>query len=339
MSASASASSSLPTVAFSARTGAVLSGEGRLDDVDLSLLRFSAPKETAGGGGAGGEAEDGKKPAGGGSERSCTARAFLLPGKGALKVAFRGASIARVTHARRDAHTVFVEVAEGAGKRRGAPQQTHTRMHAFLATLDARVLEVAKANVTAWFSHRMNDDLVEEYYRGGLTGGGGGLLARFVVSGAPELPEPLAAGACVDVTMQLVGLQFRSQYFTCVWKVAAVRAADPPPAPPLRRASEDGGFFLLDDDEDDGGGEADGDDDSDLDEASLGPTAEVCAEMRQALASRLAAAEQAWADQAAAASGRVAAARAAADRLEAAPLSDLATLAELEEALETLTKM
>ena len=263
------ASASLPTIAFGA-AGNVLAELGRasaLADIDFSQLRFSAPKD----------AEDN------GDSKVCIAKAFLLPGKGSLKVRLT-APVVKVTHSRRDAHTIAVSTSASG-------------LQAFLLALDARVLEVAQVSTDAWFMSKMNADLIEEYYRGcTAVQHGHGTVGRFVVDGAPELPAAIEAGASVDVVFQLVGLQFRPQYFTCVWKVVKASSADLPPAalqslPPApeevvvpkkkQQQKQQQPVFVpptTDDDEEDFAG-------SDDDDA--GPTAEERAELRQALMSKL----------------------------------------------------
>ncbi len=268
--------SAVPTIAFDAGSanGVVLPDAGKIAsmaDFDAAALRFTAPKE----------AEDK------GDSKVCTARAFLLPGKGALRLMLRGAAVAKVTHSRRDAHTVSVAMPPRAGP-----------LQAFLLALDARVLEVAQSSTDAWFMHKMNADLVEEYYRGSTHG----TVCRFVVDGTLELPPVVEGahvdGARVDMVLQLVGLQFRPQYFTCVWKVlrasaaVAVEASDASDAseasdgekedapPPLHKKKTRKNLqFAF---EDDSLPSSDNEDDE-----YVGPTAEQRAELRQSLMEKL----------------------------------------------------
>jgi len=250
------------SLTFDSRTGDVASG----GQIDLCKLRFSAPKD----------AEDR------GDSKVCTARAFLLPGKGALRLEVHCAELAKVTHSRRDAHTLtFAQAASQS-----------CAFTSFLMSLDARVLEVAKASTDVWFMHKMNADLVEEYYRGSTAPTvGHGIGARFVIDATPQLPDALVAGARVDIVLQLIGLQFRPQYFTCVWKVLS-SAASPLPEEavaeqqPVRRrrtspaaATAPAVPAFLDDEE----GERDDDDAGEY----AGPDAEQRAELRRTLMDRL----------------------------------------------------
>lgn len=288
----------------------------------FSALRFTAPKE----------AEDR------GDSKVCTARAYLLPNKSAMRLTLNNASIAKVTHSRRDAHTAFVHV---------AASRRHSMLSEFLVNLDARVLQVAQSNTDVWFMHRMNADLVEEYYRG-CSGAAGGAQGRFVLV-AESLPPDLllVAAACscptappprLDLSLQLVGLQFRPQYFTCVWRIVYARLSPTPiplPEPqqeeteaekekerPRERKPPRSMLFLDAGADEDEGADADADEDEDI-----GPSAEERAEMREALMARLRALE---ADHAT----RVDALRAMIRRLDtSSPRELIGALCEIEETL------
>ena len=293
----------VPSIAFGA-DGDVQPDLGRsasLAGLDLQLLRFTAPKD----------AEDR------GDSKVCTARAFLLPGKGSLRIRLTSVPVTKVTHSRRDAHTLSVSVGQGG------------ELQSFLLALDARVLEVAQASTDAWFMSKMNADLVEEYYRGCSAAQlGHGSVGRFVVDGAPELPTAIAAGASVDVLLQLVGLQFRPQYFTCVWKVVRAAAANaqvqpaeeahpPPKTGPKRQPS-----FAF---SNDGDGEGDASDD---DGCTAGPTAEERAELRQGLMTKLMSLESYELD-------RIDALREMIRALDAASIDDLGVLGDVDTRLSS----
>lgn len=300
------ASASLPTIAFGPASR-VLPDLGRtasLGDLDFSQLRFSAPKD----------AEDR------GDSKVCVSRAFLLPGKSSLKVRLTRATVSRVTHSRKDAHTVSVSIAQGG------------ELQAFLLALDARALEVAQANVDAWFMSKMNADLVEEYYRG-CSGAqfGQGSVGRFVIDGTPELPAAFSEpGAAADVLLQLVGLQFRPQYFTCVWKVVKATAA-PEPEPEeeeevgaLRMKTNRFAFaFAESDDEEDGRGGGYESDDG----ISGGPTAEERLALRQELLAKLTSLESYERE-------RIDALREMIAMLDAASIDDLGVIGEVDTRLE-----
>jgi hypothetical protein len=176
--------------------------------------------------------------------------------------------------------------------------------------LDERVIEVAKNSVDAWFLHRMDPDLVEEYYRGNsATDIRHGIVARFVVEGTCKLE----VGGAVDLTMQFHGVQFRRQYFTATWKlVSSVPAADP-----HHKVADD--RFVFD------GSASDAEDAEDAEDED-GPNADECAEMRQGLMARLLDAENVHLD----ALDRV---REMVHALEASSITDIRTLEEVERLL------
>lgn len=300
--------------------------------LDLSQLRFAFPKDSST------------------SEKACTSRAYMLPGKGAFRIALMSATVDRVTHARQDFHTLFVRMpplafsspATTTGKSKGKSNSNSkirskdpSDLKKFADALDLRVLEVAKANISDWFKRAMNGDLVEEYYRGSTTTAP---AVRFVLAGA-TLPDALEEGKIVDAVLQLVSLEFRTQYFTCVWKVVS---ASPAVSPSNEEEEEDdddethdagrlvgGGFGFFPDDEED---PTYGDEEDEDEDAGGGPLSEDRKEIREALVARLSTLEAAWASQAEAA-------RAKADRFKAAITTlatedDLAALASVDALLD-----
>lgn len=136
-----------------------------------------------------------------------------------------------------------------------------------LMRLDERVVEAAKNNSMAWFEHEMTSDMVEDYHRGLVTVDqkSSGMIARIVVD-ALGVPVP---GASADVELQLRGIVFKRQFFTCVWKLVSVKE------------SSDTDLFQRDAD--------DVVDEEDDEEAA--PSAAECEEWRQALMSTLLARE------------------------------------------------
>jgi hypothetical protein len=256
-------------------------GAGHHEDV-LAALRFTPPRQT--------NSTDGGE--------ACLARAYVMPGRSALRVAFPSCRIVKVR-----GQTVHAR----------APREALD----LLMSLDERVIEVAKNSVDAWFLHRMDPDLVEEYYRGNsATDIRHGIVARFVVEGTCKLE----VGAAVDLTMQFHGVQFRRQYFTATWKlVSSVPAVDPQHAVTTDR-------FVFRGSDDGGASDQEGDDPDAEDEDEDGPNAEECAEMRQALMARLLDAENVHMD----ALDRV---REMVHALEASPITDIRTLEEVERLL------
>jgi hypothetical protein len=230
------------------------------------------------------------------TDEECLAKAFIMPGKTPLRLRVRGCLVTKVAESRKNSPTMFVRASGGSS------------LTAYAMALDDHVVQVAKTNIDAWFLHKMNADLVEEYYRGSTaTDSTHGVVGRFVLSG--RLPETLAVGASYDLTLHLVGVQFRRQYFTAVWTLLAHDAVEADQAPPA--------FFESSEEEDD-----------EEDDDYAGPAGEEeCAELRQAVTARLLAAECAQEE-------RLHAVRDLIRVLDAAPLRDLRTLADVEERLE-----
>lgn len=197
-------------------------------DLDWSELKFSAPKKAASS-----------------SDHSCIARASFGSDRSAFQITLKGASVDRVTHTRADFHTLFVRlpvgpvVKEKKGKKSSAVTVSGGDLKKFTDSLDLHVMEVAKGKVEEWFNRSMSEDLIEEYYRGSTTSAQT-LSTRFVISG--DLSDRLSAGSPLDITVQLVGVQFRSQYFTCVWKIVSL-------SEPVIESK--GGFGFFPDDEED----------------------------------------------------------------------------------------
>lgn len=226
----------------------------------LSRVRFAAPRPCA--------ADTGDV---------CMARAYLMPARTAFRIRVRSCGIVKTCESRKNCYTLYVKTSE----RRSRSSLTH-----FLMSLDARVIEVAKANVDAWFKHNMNADLIEEYYKGNTTPIiDHGVAARFAVDGRlppsiKQLVGPSTAG-CADLHLQLVGVQFRRQYFTCIWKVISCD-----PSPTAAAALLVNNCLLTSDDED-----ADQDADRELGD-EFGPTPDEYADMRACLMDRLLALER-----------------------------------------------
>lgn len=159
-------------------------------------------------------------------------RAFVPPNKQAVRLVLPGAVVVRVSESRRTTSTVYLRVARRATR--------------FLLNLDAHVVATAQENSKDWFAVQMNPSLIEEYYHGSCAADREhGLLAKLVLDG--HAPPECQPGARLDVEVQLVGIQFRRQYFTAAWKAVAVRA------PPQRA------FVFVEDD--DGASSAAGDGD------------------------------------------------------------------------------
>ena len=143
---------------------------------------------------------------------SSDSRVFVATVSGSSKFVLKldTAEVASLTRSRRHTYTLIAGVAEGAA--------------AFLARMDQHVVRVVKANVRTWFEHSMNKNLVDEYYRRSSQHGEQGRpLGRFVLHSEAPPPESLEVGAPARLTLQMVGLQFRQQYFTCVWKLVSVK--------------------------------------------------------------------------------------------------------------------
>lgn len=218
---------------FNAKFDASSAGHGDFlesIDVDWSQLKFSAPKKASSSAST--------------SDLSCTARASFGSNRSVFQITLNGATVDRVTHTRADFHTLFVRMPMGPVVKEGKKKSrviAGGNLKAFSDSLDLHVIDVAKGKVDEWFNRTMSGDLIEEYYRGSTTSAPS---LRFVISG--EVSDRLTAGSIVNITVQLVGVQFRSQYFTCVWKIVSLEDA-----PVVVAVAEQGGFgFFPEDDED-----------------------------------------------------------------------------------------
>jgi hypothetical protein len=232
---------------------------------EWSHLKFTAPKKSAAS-----------------SELSCIARTNVNgSSKNAFVLTLNGGTVDRVTHTRTDFHTLFVKLPTGSssGKKKNAGGSLGSlggELKKFVDSLDKHVIDVAKGKVDEWFNRTMSGDLVEEYYRGSTTSAPS---LRFVISG--DLPdEKLLSGALVNVSLQLVGVQFKSQYFTCVWTIADIEEAHEPVD--LEDISDKGFGFFPDDEED----PEEDDEELNLDEED-GPTFEERRDMIESETARL----------------------------------------------------
>jgi hypothetical protein len=191
-----------------------------------------------------------------------------------LQVRVRRAELVRVIETRRNRPTLVLRV----------PKPT-TRA---LIELDEHCVAVAQGNVEQWFGRDVDPGLVEEYFHASTVADRSrGLLARFSVTGpppAPLPPTPAGARTIIDVTLQLVGLNFLRQHFVAQWKVVDLRSAAP-----LRadgRGNTDDASTDDDDDDDEDGAFGRGD-------LTVGPTPDEYDEMVADLRTHLDAERQA----------------------------------------------
>jgi hypothetical protein len=200
-----------------------------------------------------------------------------MPGRTAFRIWVRSCSIVKICESRKHCHTLYVksnDFRDPLPTSRSKRGSSLPSLLQFLVGVDTRVMDVAKSNVDAWFNHNMNADLIEEYYKGGTAPLlEHGITARFAVEG--RLPPSVKVNAGVDIHLQLAGVQFRRQYFTCIWKFLACEPAPHGPAD---------GCLLGSDDE--------GDDSDALAGEDSGPTAEEYEDMRSAVMERLLACER-----------------------------------------------
>jgi hypothetical protein len=245
-------------------------------DANFSAVRFIPPGERT---------KDGQG-------QTCLVKAVVIPGKGELRINMLGCEMVGVRESRKNAPTLLAK----------APKQAL----ALLMQLDEHVLQVAKANIDTWFLHAMHGDLVEEYYRGATdTHIKHGVMARFVIEGALDTDVDLAtSGNLVDLQLRFVGVKFRRQHFTPVWKLIAAT-----PSSPQASACA----FVSEDEE----------------EEEVGPSHEEYSEMRQALMARLISLES---EQ----ESRVDHVRAMISALDASPCYDLHTLDETTSRLDDM---
>lgn len=178
-------------------------------------LRFKTPRD----------AEDGSY--------LCTAA--LAPGSKRLHVCATNASIKSVTDGVSKTRKITVNLSKDQARQ-------------FMA-LDAVVLDYVKLHVEQWFDGKMDDALVEEYYRPTVVAdSGNGVCAKLHVV-SKGLPKDLREGDH-SLRLQLLGIQFRKQHFTLVWKYVD-RAVPPPPEEDASDAGQVKQAEQEDDDEDD----------------------------------------------------------------------------------------
>jgi hypothetical protein len=222
-------------IEFDQRAGAP---DGGPSDFPFEQLRFNTPKS----------AKDSESRDGGEVSKVCVAAAVVAPGAGTLSLLLRGCQVVKVVRGRHSAHTLYVRDVDRSG------------VTEFIAALDAHVLTVAKASTEPWFAHRLDEDLVEEYYRNSLTTlHGHGTVARFLMDdgkgtetlcaavaealgdvGDDEDHGAAAAASGIDVELRLAGIQFRPQTFACMWTVKKAKRAMPAaePVAPVEPAAE-----------------------------------------------------------------------------------------------------
>jgi hypothetical protein len=227
-------------------------------------IRFAPPRQCQDGGGGGGD-----------GQRAWLSKAYFVPRPGVktqLRVALKSARVTKLSG--RNSHHHAVLAVDGQRLRKhqrhaeqGSAEAQHGGADAYadayadppfirlLLALDAHITDVVKTNTDTWFAHKMNVDLIDEYYRGCMTVLPGGKCGvRIAFDGGSSDDSALRAlqdasgdpNVAVDVLLQFVGLRFHQQYFTCVWRLleasdataaAAASEAMPVPAVPPVPAS------------------------------------------------------------------------------------------------------
>lgn len=138
-------------------------------------------------------------------------RVFLATVSSKFSIKLDTVEVTRIARSRRNMYTLLAHVTDPVAS--------------FLARLDQHVVSVVKSNVRTWFEHSMNKNLVDEYYRRtSEVGNHGRISGRFVLLSDVPPPETLEVSSGARLNLQLVGLQFRQQYFTCVWQLISHRA-------------------------------------------------------------------------------------------------------------------
>lgn len=212
-----------------------------------SLLTFSPPSDTF-------EPKD---------SRVLTATATCASDGKRLDVRLT-ATVMRLTQCRKNTYTLFLQATDAATL--------------FMSRLDDSVVSTVKSNVKSWFEHSMNRDLVDEYYRrSSEVHGGKDITCRFVLASDTPPPDMLEVGSAARITLQLIGLQFRQQYFTCLWKIVGVREG-----PQGCRIQKQPQFMFLNDDH-----HHHHHDHHDDDDGYIGPSAEDRATIRSAIVDKL----------------------------------------------------
>lgn len=171
----------------------------------------------------------------------------VLPDNKRLQIRMESGKVAGIAEGVNKTHKVTIDVSKDQAKQ--------------LMKLDDIVLTQVKHNMEKWFHGTMDESLIEDYYRPLVVADAGkGVCVKAVV--VSRTLSDLRQGDR-DVVLQLVGIQFKKQHFSLVWKfVSAVHA---PPAPPS--CGEDGagedrneyGFLSEGDDEDEDDGNSDDD--------------------------------------------------------------------------------
>lgn len=190
-------------------------------------------------------------------------RAYLGTGKHNLKICLKNVVIAKSSESRKNVHTLYIR-----------PQSK--KVVRFFSDFDAHVVQATQKSSADWFSVDMNPSLVEEYYKGSCAVRNDGTHIRTVIEGAiPKSIDPSDTHCPVNIELSLVGIQFRRQYFTAVWKIASASKATPTMS-----------CLFGDDEEDDDPVDSDNDEDND-DGKEDGPPYEERIEIRSELLERL----------------------------------------------------
>jgi len=104
----------------------------------------------------------------------------------------------------------------------------------FMLAFDEQCLGIATSHASEWFMHKVNPSLIEDFFRPSTevnAKSDGSIVVRFkLVMSDDDLVPSLSAGSDYDLTLKLVGLQFRKQHFCAVWKMASSSAAAEQPS-------------------------------------------------------------------------------------------------------------
>ena len=142
-----------------------------------------------------------------------------------------------------------------------------------MVELEEHFISTAQTSCSKWFQKKLNPELIEEYFQSSSSIDRiHGNILRFKIN--EMLPDfdlsSIADGSIIDLTLRLHSIKFYRQSFNIVWSfIDGVKSNT------FKNFIEDESVFINDDDE------------SDVDESCLGPSAEELVEIVQDLRDKI----------------------------------------------------
>jgi hypothetical protein len=96
----------------------------------------------------------------------------------------------------------------------------------FMVGLDERCLHVALEKASVWFMHKVKTALIEDFFKPSteVSNIADGITVRYKLAVAEDDMVPtLTEGHAYDLTLRLLGLQFRKQHFSALWSLTSVK--------------------------------------------------------------------------------------------------------------------